>query len=126
MGWLQSIFSKKERRTPESVDDSTFESMVLQAELPVVLDVWSPGCPPCQQLETVMMSLATDYCDRVRVCEMNATSAPRATSSLKVRATPTVLYFRGGELVERVMGFRGSLYHQQTIEEVFGVPHRAP
>ena len=126
MGWLQNIFSKKERRAPESVDDSTFESMVLQAELPVVLDVWSPGCPPCQQLEPVMMSLATDYFDRVRVCEMNATSAPRVTSSLRVRGTPTVLYFLGGELVERVTGFRGSLYHRQTIEEVFGVPHRAP
>ncbi len=72
-----------------------------------------------------MVSLATDYDSRVRVCEMNAASAPSITSALRVRATPTVLYFNGGEVVERITGFRGSLYHQQTIQEVFGLPHRA-
>ena len=122
MGWLGNLFGKKERKLPEHVEDANFEELVLASDLPVILDVWSPGCPPCQQLEPVMVSLATDYAGRVRVCEMNATGARRAASSLGVRGTPTVLYFQGGKLLERVVGFRGSLYHQQTIEDLFGVP----
>jgi len=122
MGWLGNLFGKKERTLPEHVEDANFEEMVLSSELPVVLDVWSPGCPPCQQLEPVMVSLATDYAGRIRVCEMNAVGARIAAGSLGVRGTPTVLYFKGGQLLERVVGFRGSLYHQQTIEDLFGVP----
>jgi thioredoxin 1 len=107
---------------PTPVGEATFAAEVLDAALPVLLDVWSPGCGPCKQLEPVMIELATRYDGRVKVCELNAAAAPGTSVRLGVRATPTVIYFRGGEEVERIVGFRSSLYHQQSIEELFGLP----
>ena len=57
----------------------------------------------------------------MKVCEIAAETAPRTMAFLQIRSTPTVLYFKDGKELERVSGFHGSLYHQQTIEELFGI-----
>lgn len=116
MGLLDFL---KPKKMPVHVDDSNFEREVLQSALPVVLDVWSPNCGPCKKLEEVMVALASRYDGQVKVCEMGSHMAPRTALRLRVAATPTVVYFQGGREKERVVGFRGSLYHRETIEEVF-------
>jgi thioredoxin-like negative regulator of GroEL len=83
----------------------------------VLLDVWGPGCAPCKQLEPIVIRLATRYRGRVKVAELNAAEAPRTMEELGVMGTPTVLYFKGGHVVERVVGFRGEQYHSEFIEE---------
>ncbi len=119
MGLFGSLF--KPKRNPIHVDDKSFEREVLQSALPVILDVWSAGCAPCKKLEEVMVALATDYDGRIKVCEMGSHMAPRAATKLRIAATPTVVYFKSGREVERVAGFRGSLYHREAIMEVFGI-----
>lgn len=119
MSWLGSLLGTKKKVHPTHVDDANFAEVVLKSEVPVVLDVWSPGCQPCKKLEEIMVDLATEYDGRVRVCEMGTHFAPQAAGRLRVSATPTVVWFRGGREVERVMGFRGSLYHRQAVEELF-------
>lgn len=123
MGLLSSLFGAK--KMPIHVDDATFTELVTNSKLPVILDVWSPGCAPCKQLEEVMLTLRKQYDGRVKVCEMNSAAAPKAAMRLRISATPTVVYFKGGREVERVMGFRSSVYHRETIEEVFKVPPKA-
>jgi thioredoxin-like negative regulator of GroEL len=66
----------------------------------------------------VIFGLVEKYAGRVKVAEINAAAAPRAMQRLGVRGTPTVIYFRRGREVERVVGFRGELFHQQTVDEV--------
>jgi thioredoxin-like negative regulator of GroEL len=68
-----------------------------------------------------MMDLTRDYEGRVKVCELNAQASPQAAGRLGVRGTPTVLYINKGKVLDRVVGFRSSVYHQQAIEELFGV-----
>lgn len=116
MGWLSRLFGGAAKKLPVHVDDANFRAEVLESELPVVLDVWGPGCAPCKQLEPVVMALAARYDGRVKVAELNAAESPEAASQLAVRGTPTVIYFRGGREVERTVGFRGSLWHQEIIE----------
>lgn len=118
MGLLDFFKAKK---MPVHVDDTNFQREVLESALPVVLDVWSPNCGPCKKLEEVMVALATRYDGKVKVCEMGSHMAPRAAMRLRVSATPTVIYFASGREKERVMGFRGSLYHRETIAEVFKI-----
>jgi thioredoxin-like negative regulator of GroEL len=72
------------------------------------------------------MHLAAQYEGRVKVCEMSVLLGPRTAATFRVKGTPTVLYFSDGEEVERVVGMRGSLYHEETIAEVFGIPKDAP
>jgi thioredoxin 1 len=106
---------------PVSVNDGNFAQEVLASDLPVMLDVWSSTCAPCKKLEPIIIDMARAYDGRVKVCEMGVETGGRAASQLGVRGTPTVVYMQGGKEVERVVGFRGSLYHEQTIEALFGI-----
>ena len=125
MGLLSKIFGGSPARNPLHIDDANFEEEVLRSGLPVVLDIWGPSCRPCTQLEPIIRALAGTYDGRVKVCEMGTHFAPRAATSLRVTGTPTVIYFAKGREKERIVGVRGSLYHEQTIEEIFGIPKKA-
>ena len=117
MGILSKLFGPREPKVlPVHVDDSNFKTEVRQSRIPVVLDVWSPLCAPCRQLEPVIIRLATRYRGRVKVAEINASAAPRTMQKLFVSATPTVIYFKKGTEMDRVEGFRGELYHQEFID----------
>ncbi|MEY4508871.1 MAG: hypothetical protein RLZZ450_993 [Pseudomonadota bacterium] len=121
MGLLEKLFGITPKKRPLSLNDSNFEAEVFTSSLPVLLDVWGPSCGPCKQLEPVIMDLAAHYDGRVKVCELSAQAAPRVAAMLKVQATPTVLYFHEGKELERIHGFRSSLFHKQTIHEHFGI-----
>jgi len=116
MGFLANLFGLGPQVLPVHVDDANFEAEVLRSELPVMLDVWGPGCAPCKQLEPIVIGLTKKYQGRVKVAELNAAEAPRAARRLGVQGTPTVVYLRSGKEIERVVGFRGELYHDEIIQ----------
>jgi thioredoxin 1 len=124
MGFLAKLFGPRAPRVqPTHVDDASFAAEVLRSKLPVVLDVWSPGCAPCRMLEPVVMDLATDYAGRVKVAELNAAEAGRTAARYGVMGTPTVLFFRNGREVERVVGFVGSRYLREIVDsELLSAP----
>ncbi len=117
MGILDRLFKSTPKKQPEHITDANFHSEVLQSEQPVLLDLWSATCPPCKQLEPIVMGLAAEFDGQVKVAEANVAEAQAVCARFGVQSTPTVLYFKGGELVERVVGFRGSLYHREVIEQ---------
>jgi thioredoxin len=126
MGFLAKLFGPRAARVqPTHVDDATFASEVLRSPLPVVVDVWSPGCGPCRMLEPVVMDLAADYVGRLKVAELNAAEAGRTAARFGVLGTPTVLFFRNGREVERVTGFVGARYLREIVEsELLSTPTR--
>ncbi len=117
MGFFSKLFSSTPKVFPTHLDAANFDAEVLQGELPYVVDFWGPGCPPCQQLEPIIVNLATEFDGQVKFGEVNVHEAMEIAQRYNVMATPTVLYFKGGEVVERVAGFRGSLFHREIIEE---------
>ena len=119
MGLLARLFGPRAPRvTPEHVDDTNFVEVIARSSLPVVLDVWSPGCGPCRMLEPLIMDLASAYDGRVKVAELNAAEAGRTAARHGVMGTPTVLFFKKGREVERVVGFVGARYLRETVDEV--------
>jgi thioredoxin 1 len=124
MGFLAKLLGPRAPRVqPTHVDDATFVSEVLRSKLPVVLDVWSPGCAPCRMLESVVMDLAAEYAGRVKVAELNAAEEGSTAARYGVMGTPTVLFFRNGREVERVVGFVGSRYLREIVEsELLSAP----
>lgn len=116
MGFLSNLFRGRPKVQPVSVDDENFNEEVTRSDLPVLLDVWGPGCVPCQKLAPIIVDLATEYEGRVKVAEMNAAASPRTVGRLGIRGTPTVVYFVSGREVERIVGLRGSLYHRDFID----------
>ncbi|MBW2260617.1 MAG: thioredoxin fold domain-containing protein [Deltaproteobacteria bacterium] len=116
MGWLAKVFGGSEKLQPISVNDENFKSEILESNVPVLLDVWGPNCAPCQKLAPIIVDIATDYGERLKVAEMNASASPRTMGRLGIRGTPTVVYFDRGREVDRIVGFKGSLYHRDIID----------
>lgn len=127
MGLLDKLFGPRPPHVrPVHVDDENFVAEVARSDVPVVLDVWSPGCGPCRMLEPIVVSIARRYEGRVKVAEMNAAEAQRATARLGVMGTPTVLFFAKGREVERVVGFVGERYIAEIVDtELLGLPGEA-
>jgi thioredoxin len=117
MGFLAKLFGPSTPKVqPVHIDDENFIQEVARSELPVVLDVWSPGCGPCQMMEPIIMDLASTYQGKVRVAEMNAAEAMEYSARLGVMGTPTVLFLKKGREVHRVTGFVGSRYLREVVE----------
>jgi thioredoxin-like negative regulator of GroEL len=117
MGFFAKLFGPPEPKVwPVHIDDDNFKAEIRRSPVPVLLDVWSPTCAPCKQMEPVIFRLAKRYQGRVKIAEINAAAAPRTMQKLFVTGTPTVIYFKRGQEVDRIVGLRGELYHQEVIE----------
>lgn len=86
------------------VDKDSFDSVVLQSEIPVVVDLWGPKCGPCLALLPQVEELAKEYEGRVTFCKLNVAENRRLVISLKVMGVPTFLFYKAGELVSRITG----------------------
>ena len=90
--------------TPIAVTDVTFETIVLRATAPVLLDCWAEWCGPCHMLAPTIDALARDYAGRVVVAKLDVDANPRTAARYEVRGIPTLLVFDHGQLVERLVG----------------------
>lgn len=91
-------------RAIEEVNDDKFEQDVLHSDKPILVDFWAAWCAPCRALAPTMEALAADWADRGRVVKLNVDDSPRTTERYGVRAIPTLILFRNGEEVERLLG----------------------
>ena len=89
---------------PVAVTDATFEQRVLEATSPVLLDCWADWCGPCHMLAPTVDALARDYAGRVLVAKLDVDANPQVAGRFDVRSIPTLLLFRDGRLVERLVG----------------------
>ncbi len=89
------------------VTDARFDEQVLASPLPVLLDVWAPWCVPCRGMEPVLRDLAASLDGRVRVAKLNLDRSPRAAGRLRIHGVPTLIVFRDGHEVARMVGARG-------------------
>jgi thioredoxin 1 len=88
------------------VTDQTFEAQVLKADRPVVVDFWAEWCAPCRAIAPIIKDLAAQYGDQVVIAKMDIEANPNTPGRLGIRSIPTVLAFRGGRVVEQLVGAR--------------------
>lgn len=88
------------------VSDSTFENEVLNSSQPVLVDFWAEWCGPCKMIAPVLDELAGEYQNKVRIGKVNIDDHPSLAAEYGVRAIPTLLMFKGGQVIEQMVGAR--------------------
>lgn len=95
-----------------------FETEVLQAEEPVLVDFWAPWCMPCRMLAPTLDELASDYSGRVKIVKLNTDENPEVASKYGIRGIPTLIVFKGGEPVDRVVGVNPKSVLAEKLDSV--------
>lgn len=103
---------------PRHVTGAEFDSTVLKSELPVVVDFWAEWCSPCHMIAPSVAELATEYDGRVLVAKLNADEHPEILGRYGIMGIPTLIYFKGGQEVDRVVGVTGYSVLKSKLERV--------
>jgi len=86
------------------VTESNFEQEVLQAGTPVLVDLWAAWCGPCRMLAPVVEELAATYTGKVKMGKLNVDEHPQVAAQFRIMNIPTLLLFKGGKEVDRIVG----------------------
>ncbi len=88
----------------KTVSESTFEAEVVKSDRPVLVDLWAPWCGPCIAMEPAMKELATEFDGKVDIAKVNVDENPALAQSLDVMSIPTLMLFKDGKPIERIIG----------------------
>jgi thioredoxin 1 len=90
--------------TLNDVTDTSFQADVLEAETPILVDFWAPWCGPCRVVGPVLEEIAAEKGDALQVVKLNIDENPQTAAAFDVLSIPTMILFKGGQPVKRVVG----------------------
>ncbi len=101
----------------QTLTDNNFDQSVIKSGKPVLVDFWAEWCGPCRRLAPTVDELATDYDGRVVVGKLNVDDNPGVAGRFSIRGIPTLLLFKGGQIVEQIVGLADKDTLKKLIEK---------
>ncbi len=98
------------------VTDESFENDVLKASLPTLVDFWAEWCGPCRMVAPEVEKIAREFSGRLQIAKMDVDANPTTPSRLGIMGIPTLILFKGGQEVERIVGYRPKAAIAQIIQ----------
>tara|TARA_B100001093_G_scaffold254401_1_gene243370 strand:- start:672 stop:989 length:318 start_codon:yes stop_codon:yes gene_type:complete len=86
------------------LDSSNFDSTLSSSSAPIVVDFWAPWCGPCKAIAPILNELAEELGDAVKICKVNIDNNSEVASKYEIRAIPTILIFKDGQIVDTIVG----------------------
>lgn len=96
------------------INNDNFETEVLNSETLVLVDFWAQWCGPCKMLMPIIDELSKEFEGKVKICKVNVDEVSELADRYKIATIPTLLLFKGGEMVEKIVGIR-------SIEDLLSV-----
>ncbi len=98
------------------VDEGTWEAQVAKASGLVMVDFWAVWCGPCQMVAPIVEDLAKEYSGKLRVLKLNTDENPEIAGRFQIMSIPTILFFKDGKPVEKLVGARPKQQFKQVID----------
>jgi len=98
--------------------DENFQKEVIESNPPVLVDFWAPWCAPCHMVAPIVEEVAREYQGKLKVGKLNVDENYRTASKYGITAIPTLLLFRGGVIVEQIVGFVPKQVLVEAVERI--------
>ncbi|WP_186431361.1 thioredoxin [Clostridium sp. BSD9I1] len=103
----------------KEIKDNNFQDEVLKSDIITVVDFWAPWCGPCKMLGPVIDEISKELKNKAKFVKINVDENPTVSSQYRIESIPTVLVFKGGKIVENLVGFRPKQAIKMAIERNF-------
>ena len=90
---------------PLAISDASFETEVAKADKPVLVDFWAEWCGPCRMIAPLLENIADEYADSLKITKLDVDANPRTMMQFGVQSIPTLILFKDGQPVERIVGY---------------------
>ncbi len=100
------------------IEDSSFETEILQADKPALVDFWAPWCGPCNAIGPVISDLADVFGDRIKFTKCNVDDNPVTPGKYGIKAIPTLIFFKDGQVVEQITGMVAKSKLEEAIDKL--------
>ncbi len=100
-----------------TVSDAEFESSVVQGDKPALIDFWAEWCQPCKMLAPTVEEIAGEYEEKILVGKLNVDDNPATATKYGIRGIPTLLLFKGGQVVQQLVGVKSKAEIKKVIDE---------
>jgi thioredoxin 1 len=101
-----------------NIEDGNFDSEVLQSDIPVLVDFWAPWCGPCKAISPVVQDLAGTFGDKIKFTKCNVDDNPVTPGKYGIKAIPTLILFKEGNVVEQITGMVAKSKLEEAINKV--------